>query len=212
MTNKHNSFINSLCDDIKTPCCKAPCPWRYIGAVVAISVVYSAVILTFVYGFREDILKQLENPFYIADVAVSILVGFFGLAVAFKSAIPGKVKKHHWVILFFMASLAACLALFSQCANTPEGYVLHGLDCFFHLGLLGLPPVLYAFYVLKKLAPTTPKRSSLYVALSGAFIGYGLLRLHCPDDATAHYLITHVGALVVYSAIAYALGRRILSW
>jgi hypothetical protein len=78
--------------------------------------------------------------------------------------------------------------------------------------MVGAVPAAAMVLMVRRGAPLTPRLTAFLGALAAAALAYVGLRLVHPQDAAFMVFVWQFGSVVVFAAVAGALGRWLLPW
>jgi hypothetical protein len=90
--------------------------------------------------------------------------------------------------------------------------VAEGLDCLKNVALLSLPPVVALALLMRRGAPTQPRRTALAAGLAAAGFGAFVFAFHCPHDDPLYIAVWYGGAVALVSGLARLILPRLTRW
>jgi hypothetical protein len=217
MTKDTEALIDSLAQGA-TPVKPMASPARLLAGLGALLVVYLAGTGCFL-GLRADIAAQLHRPFYVAELAMLILIAASSLASAIYLAFPDQYQ-HPFAGRLPLLCLAGFLLLLGAQVFLPSDPRMviplkaesHTMSCTVCIGFISLIPSALMFVMLKAGASARPMLSGTSVVLAAAAIGCLVIRLEEMNDSLAHLALWHYLPALVFAVIGAFLGKIFLRW
>jgi len=210
MTNQTDALIKTLSHDLKAVK-PLPSPWirtlRWIGILSP----YCAIAVLLLH-FVGKLPTPLMDTQFIFEQGFAILTGITAAMAAFASTIPGRGRSYlAWPLLPMLGWLAT---LGQACfRNTSGGISLqHNLLCLPFIVILGTPPAVILWMMLRRGAPLTPSWTAALGALAAAGFGNFCVRLVHAEDVSLMLIVWHLGGILIFTAAASAFGGRLLNW
>jgi len=210
MTRKTDNLIDALSRDLKavTP---LPQPWirtlRWLGILIPYCII--AVLLL---HFIGKLPSPLVDSQFLMEQSFAILTGITAAMAAFASTIPGRGRSYFaWPLIPLLGWLAT---LGQACfRNTSGGISLqHNLLCLPFIIILGTPPAIILWMMLRRGAPLTPSGTAALGALAAAGFGNFCVRLVHAEDVSLMLIVWHIGGIFLLTAATSAFGRFLLNW
>jgi hypothetical protein len=210
--NPMDDLIEQLAQQ-NQPLALAPPPWRISLEWVAAATLYLLIALL-VSGVRADLASQLEQFFFVAEIA--LLFAIF-LSTAFSSALlsfPDLHQKRLWAWLpaVFFGLFALLLLAAQQHDIPPAPQPLHSWQCCASILLMGLLPAAATLFALRRFAPIYRRAAGSTALLFAFSVGATWLRLHEANDSIAHLIEWHYLPMLGVGILGLALGKRVLKW
>lgn len=181
---------------------------KWIAAALAYLVVSLALG-----GLRPDLAQALQQPWFVAELALLLLLF---LATAMSAALLAFPDLHQKKVLayspatifamFALLMLAAWLAI--PAAALPE----HSWQCTLSILLFSLLPAAGVFYAMRNLASTRPQLAGMVALLFAFATGALWLRLHEVNDSISHVLLWHYLPMLAVGLLGLWLGKKLLKW
>ncbi|SIQ52884.1 DUF1109 domain-containing protein [Pseudacidovorax sp. RU35E] len=212
---KTDDLVNLLAQDA------APVPAgtasRRLWLALACSLPLSLLLMQAGYGVRGDLWRVMALPMLWVKLAVSLCVAVAGLLMVRRLASPGvRPGRAGWLAVVAVGLLWA-LAVW-RWIDMPQPVRMPALmgqtwrTCVVNIGLIGLPVFVAAFWMLRGMAATRPRRAGAAAGLLAGGAGATVYALHCPE-LTAPFLATwYVLGMLLPVAAGAALGPRLLRW
>ncbi|MFT7432750.1 MAG: hypothetical protein ACI9TY_000371 [Alphaproteobacteria bacterium] len=215
MTNEQKTadIIAKLSSEaaLKTP--PFPLKKAFAGLLV-FSFVYIAFVLHFFYGLRPDFMdKILMTSFLVELAAVFALIAVtYSLTVYYAPPRKAFKKQQFIFVALIIAVICALVCTFSEESMTAFDLNLIHSSCFASIIVFALPTAVIGFIILKKSATTNPEWLGFTTLLLAGTMGYLGVRLTCAMETMHHQICTHLLPVVLFTALGYFMGRKILSW
>lgn len=182
---------------------------KWGGAAAA----YLAVTLA-ISGLRADFAQALHNPWYVAELAVLLLIFIGAVNSAALLAFPDLHQKRAlayaplWLFALFSVLLAC--AWFADIPPAP--LPVHSWQCTLSITLVALLPAALTFHAMRSYASTHSQLAGSIALLSAFSIGALWLRLHEVNDSIYHVVLWHYLPMLAAGFAGLWLGRRLLRW
>ncbi len=209
-----DTLIERLSEDA-APVRRLPAPWLRALLWLLPGLAIIAAVVVAVKGLFDPRMVLADHRMVIEEAATLVTAVTAALA-AFQSTVPGASRRWLWVPL---APLAVWLASVGQ--GCIDDYIRLGMaglavrfdgGCMLPMVLIGFVPTIMIVVMLRRGAPLAPR---LTLALAGlavaALANFGLILFHT-GDVSIMVLVWHFGLVMVASAVAAALGPRVLGW
>lgn len=177
---------------------------------------FVVVFATRFFGFQPHFLEQLDNPRFVVELLLGLVIIVSSVAVAFKISRPGEESTgKYWVLLFialWVAAVTLTLWPLIQSGKTAGVWANITSTCFSTVFFLAIIPGAILFWMIRKLAPTSPCWTGALATLSGATLGTLILESHCVSADYLHTLLAHMAPVVFIMLIGALLGGWLLRW
>jgi hypothetical protein len=159
-----------------------------------------------------------RRPLPVVDVRFSleqifaILTGLTAAAAAFASVVPGRSRNY---LLWPVFPLIGWMATLGEgCIHNSENGISlqHNLLCFPFILILGTPPAILIWMMLRRGAPLVPHRTAALAAIAAAGVGNFCVRLVHAEDVSLLLVVWHLGGILLLTGIASMAGSRFLNW
>jgi hypothetical protein len=142
----------------------------------------------------------------------AVLTGLTAAAAAFASVVPGRSRSYLFWPLLPLAGWAATLG--EGCIhNSANGFSLHhNLLCFPYIVILGTPPAVLLWAMLRRGAPLAPRSTAALGAIAAAGLGNFCVRLVHAEDVSVMLVVWHMGGILLLTGIASMAGDHFLDW
>lgn len=210
MTPPTDKLIDALSHDLKavTP---LPRPWlrtlRWLGVLTP----YCAIAVVLLH-FIGKLPSPLVDSQFLLEQGFAILTGITAAMAAFASTIPGRGRSY---LAWPLVPLFGWLAVLGQACfrNSSGGISLqHNLLCLPFIIILGTPPAIILWMMLRRGAPLTPSRTAALGALAAAGFGNFCVRFVHAEDVSLMLIVWHMGGILLLTAATSASGRFLLNW
>jgi len=210
MTTRTETLINDLSRDLKsvTP---LPRPWLRTLRWLGILIPYCALAVLILH-FSGTLPAPVMDSQFVLEQIFAILTGITAAMAAFASTIPGRGRGYlAWPLIPMLGWLAT---LGQACFRpTTGGFSFqHNLLCLPFIIILGTPPAIILWSMLRRGAPLTPSSTAALGALAAAGVGNFCVRLVHAEDVSLMLVVWHVGGIFVLTAATSAFGRSLLNW
>jgi len=210
MTIRTESLISDLSHDLKSvkPLQR---PWLRTLRWFGILIPYCALAVLVLHFFGKLPTPVVDSQF-VWEQIFAILTGITAAMAAFASTIPGRGRGYlAWPLVPMLGWLATLgQACFRQ---TTGGFSFqHNLLCLPFIVILGTPPAIILWTMLRRGAPLTPAGTAALAALAAAGVGNFCVRLVHAEDVSVMLVVWHVGGIFVLTAVTSAFGRSLLNW
>ncbi len=190
---------------------------RRLGLALACSLPLSLLILQWDYGVRGDLWRVMALPMLWVKLAVPLAVAAAGLLMLRRLASPGVGPgRSGWLAAAAIGLLWALAAWrwveMPQAARMPALMGQTWRTCVVNIGLIGLPVFVAAFWMLRGMAATRPRRAGAAAGLLAGGAGAAVYALHCPELTAPFLAIWYVLGMLLPAAVGAALGPRLLRW
>jgi hypothetical protein len=180
---------------------------RWAGILIP----YGAIAILLLHFIGKLPLPAVNSQFLL-EQGFALLTGITAAMAAFASVVPGKSKSYLTWPLIPMAGWL--LTLGEACfRNSAEGISLqHNLLCLPFILILGTPPAVILWMMLRRGAPLTPSWTAALGALAAAGFGNFCVRLVHAEDVSLMLIVWHIGGIFLLTALTSIAGRRLLNW
>lgn len=191
----------------------APHPYMLGAGLIGATAAYLAVLLAFS-GLRPDLACALAQPWFIAEIAVLLLILVSTTLSAALLAFPDLHQKRIPAILpaFIFALLWLAILLAWHADNPPAPLPVHSFECSLSIALSALLPAAWTFYTLRKYACTHYYWAGGIAVLSAFSTGALWLRLHEINDSIPHVVEWHYLPMIAAGMLGVWLGKLLLRW
>ena len=174
------------------------------------------IIALMVSGSRPDLLQQLQQPLFVAELIV-----LFGLLVtaALSTAVLAFPDLHQqraqaffplWMIMLLVLVLA--IAWLTHTHTPKPALHTHSVQCTLALLLFSLLPSVAIFYAVRRLACTRPQQAGSMALLFAFSTGALWLRLYEANDSISHIIGWHYLPMIGVGVFGWAIGKSLLKW
>lgn len=185
-------------------------------AIPAALLLLSVVLIA--YGLRADADAIGFWPVW-GPASVMVAAAYVILVLALVQRAPESSMSRVWWIALPLAAIALQIggAYWTHASSgSPEAGPTSSV-CFWHVSLLGVPPVLVVLWLLSRGLPLRPKIAGLLAGLGAGFLSEGVYRLHCGLSHPGHIIVWHTGAVLVMGLLGLLAGlwwerRQIHRW
>jgi len=210
MTRRTDNLIDALSRDLKavTP---LPRPWirtlRWLGILIP----YCAIAVMLLH-FIGKLPSPVVDSQFLMEQSFAILTGITAAMAAFASTIPGQGRSYlAWPLIPLLGWLAT---LGEACFRNTSGGISfqHNLLCLPFIIILGTPPAIILWMMLRRGAPLTPSWTAALGALAAAGFGNFCVRFVHAEDVSLMLIVWHIGGIFLLTATTSAFGRFLLNW
>jgi hypothetical protein len=182
---------------------------KWMGAAAA----YLAVSLA-VSGLRPDLAQALQQPWYVAELAMLLLMFVATAISAALLSFPDLYQKHALAFSpVAVFALFVLLMLFAWNADSPPAPLpVHSWQCTLSITLFSLLPAAWTFYAMRKYASTHYRWAGSIALLSAFSVGALWLRLHEVNDSIYHVMVWHYLPMLAAGLAGLWLGKKLLKW
>jgi len=168
-------------------------------------------------GLNPQLAQAAQWPMFWVKLAFAAAVAAAAFAVALRLARPGVPVRRAagaLAIPFVAIWLLAAAALLASVPGEREALVLGSTwsACPLNIGMLSLPALVLALWVLRGLAPTRLRLAGAAAGLLAGCLGATVFTLHCSEMAAPFIGTWYVLGMLVPTVIGAALGSRVLRW
>lgn len=168
-------------------------------------------------GLRADIAVAIRRPGVVADLLLSLAIASTASYAAFYVSVPGRSARIAW---WCVPPLLTWLALMGwNCAQTDGSAASASVLAIFDRGVcaaaitaIGIPVALLTYVSTRFATATRPHLAAGLGALAATSLASFAVSLHHSGETAPMVLIWHGGAVLAFSALAAAAGRRVFSW
>ena len=211
MTKNIDQLIVNLSSEPK-PARKAQHPavlfitW-FIGACI-----YVGLLVALHYTPRPDLAHKLMQPLFLGEFVTLILLSATTSLSATILSFPDLYQKR-WIALLPIAVFALfVLVIFLEWLGDRMPMPQHGMDCCAEITLAAMPPALWMFARIRRMAPVHPQLAGSCAVLSSFSIGALVLRIAEPTDSIPHLIVWHYLPMIGIGIMGLWLGRKIFKW
>jgi hypothetical protein len=210
MTTKTEALIENLTRDLKAV---EPLrgPWirtlRWLGILIP----YCAIAVLLLH-FVGKLPAPLVDSQFLLEQGFAILTGITAAMAAFASTVPGRSRSY---LVWPLLPMFGWLATLGQACfrNSSSGLSFqHNLLCLPFIIMLGTPPAVILWMMLRRGAPLTPSWTAALGALAAAGFGNFCVRLVHAEDVSLMLIVWHIGGVFVLAAATSTFGQSLLNW
>ena len=165
-------------------------------------------------GLRPDLAQALQQPWFIAELVVLLLIFIAGSLGAALLSFPDMYQKRRLALApLWMFALFVLLMLFAWRADSPPAPLPeHSLLCTTCIVLLALLPAAWTFYTMRKFASTHCRWAGGIAVVSAFSVGALWLRLYEVNDSILHVIEWHYLPMLAFGIIGLWIGKLLLKW
>ncbi|MEO6363041.1 MAG: DUF1109 domain-containing protein [Caldimonas sp.] len=190
---------------------------RRLGAAVAAGAVLSAALVALLLGPRQDMAAAVLLPGFWIKLAFPVGLAMAALAATCRLARPGMaLGSAGWFLatpLLVVVALGVAGVLAAPAGS--RGALVQGhsaMACLASIVLLALPVGGLTLMALRTLAPTRPSVAGACAGLLAGAVAASVYAFHCDEMAAPFIAVWYLLGIAVPTAIAAALGPRLLRW
>ncbi len=211
MTNIEN-LIDKLAQDgakVKT----APHPLMLSVKWIGWALAYLGVALM-LSGLRPDWMQKLQEPLFVAEVAVLAAIFITASISAAVLAFPDLHQMRLVALSPLIAFVALLIILFVawRADIPPSPLPRHSFECCLSIMLLAVLPAIWIFTQMRRLASTHQGMAGCVAMLAAFSVGALWIRLYEQNDSILHVIEWHYLPMLGFAAIGVWLGKRVLKW
>jgi len=208
-----NDIINRLATEAKPV--TQPNPWRMLSLWLFATLISSMGLMGLM-GLRPDLAVQLQQPLFLLEVGTLLTLILSTALAAVWLSFPDQ-RQQPWVCRLPLLPLAFYLALMGYRLAVPEATMPplekeNGINCGLCLILYALVPATFLFFLVRRAATTTPRRTGMIAMLAAASIGHLVLKFIEPNDAVQHAIVWHITPVLLLGFMGGLLGKKYLAW
>ncbi len=210
--SEHRQLIDSLVADLE-PRRRAPRPWLIALAWVLPAALFVVAVTGLAGPLRPTALSQLASePRFLLETLLGAAAIGAAAVVAFYSAVPGALPRTGYAAALGLMGLWLLNYVVGLAYPALESSMLGKRDhCVLESFIYGVPPLVAALLLLRRLYPLQPLRSAALAGLVAGMLPALYMQIACMY-APAHILQFHIlpGMIVALVAplLMLALGRR----
>ncbi|MDE2576745.1 MAG: DUF1109 domain-containing protein [Rhodospirillales bacterium] len=210
---KTEQLVEHLAAEV-TPVRRIARPAARLTAWLAISVP-AAALVAWGFGLRPDLAARLAEPAFLLEVGAAVLTALVGAYAALCAGLPDQPG---WKLWLPLAPMALWLGVLSrQCVDIAVRMGWDGLRvssdamCLPAIAMGGLVPVIAILALLRRGGHFRIMHACLCGALGAAALGAAALRFYHTEDAAIMVIVWQLGSVALFSLVAGAIGRRVVS-
>ncbi len=208
---KTDALIHDLTKNLQ-PVQPLQAPWIRVLKWLAVLIPYSIVAILVIHFLSRRPLPVVDLRF-ILEQTFAILSGLTAAAAAFASVVPGRSRNYLLWPLFPFVGWMATLGEGCIRSSAISGISLsHNLLCFPFILILGTPPAILLWIMLRRGAPMVPESTAALGAIAAAGVGNFCVRLVHAEDVSVMLVVWHMGGILLLTGIAALTGDRFLNW
>lgn len=188
-------------------------PYRLCLKLMAAAFIYLALSLTLA-GLRPDLAQTFTQPWFVAEIAVLLLILVATTLSAALLAFPDLHQKRLLAVAPTWAfGLFWLVIVFAWHADNPRAPLpVHSFECTLSIALVSVAPAAWTFFALRRYASTHHYWAGGIALLSAFSIGALWLRLHEVNNSIPHVVEWHYLPLIAAGALGVWLGKLLLKW
>lgn len=199
---KHSSPVKRIGDPVIRFYC-----WAVVaGVCVTIGVA--------VLGLRQDLSFIWQNPKFLLQVALTLVLGTVSGRAAFVLSVPHQARRS-WVLFSVFVSLLCLIwavILTVMLFLSGSGQAGPGVSCLRDIVVIGVAPGFLLFCMLRKAAPLQIGTVGFLAAMAMAALGALGTQLVCRNDGPLHILLWHYVPTLVVGVFGILLGQLLFRW
>jgi hypothetical protein len=169
-------------------------------------------------GFREDILVQLERPFFTLEILLLAFLLITSSVACILAMYPDAYQKPWmlklpYTVFALLLGLTAIQFLLPQDARMvmPEAGS-HTIECSVYIAIAALVPSAVMVALIRKGASIRQFHAGAFAVLAASAIGCLTLRLAEPIDPVMHLVCWHYLPTLLFASLGAVAGKYILKW
>lgn len=207
-----DELISKLAQDAP-PVKTAPHPLVLSLQWMAVAGVYLGISLA-VSGLRPDLMLKLQEPLFVAEIAM--LASIF-VATSLSAALLSFPDLHQMRRVALAPAipfaLFALLIFFAWRADSPPAPLpTHNMECTLSIVLIAILPAIWTLYVMRKFASTHHHWAGSIALLFAFSVGALWLRLYESNDSIMHVIAWHYLPMIFIGLLGMWLGKIFLKW
>jgi hypothetical protein len=192
--------------------CNQTTPVRIFGRWLVGSMA-SVVVMLAIFGLRADLAEKFTDSYFVAEIFTLMLIVISMAFAAATLSFPDNYQRKYIFFLPPISLVSFVISLgFAYLEKPAEALPEHSFICLFCITMFSMIPAAWAFYLLRKQAPTHLKMAGSTALLAACSIGALTLRLSEKTDSIQHLVLWHYLPMVGYAIIGAWLGKRFLKW
>ncbi len=212
---KTDDLIKNL--SVKLPGSHKPGFTRGLMFIWMAATIAMLAISFYLMPIRPDFADRSQAPFFRAETAVFLFTFLAAAVVAYRSSIPGLLSKRDQLIglIFLIATTALVVSRLSFTALHAEWLG----EMSFYRGRCG--PILFMLGAIegaltlalaRRLAPTRPAYTALWLGLSAGTMGLFFMQFICDHENFLHLAIWHLTPVILLAGVSAIVGKKFLRW
>ena len=185
-----------------------PAPWVR-AAEVGVWGAAALLLVPALFGLRHDAAALGFLMMWGAGIA-EVVAGLLVVAVAMAEGIPGAglspLRRGLALLGGIVVQGGVALLTWMRAPAGPESVSHAGASCFAMQGMLGLPALALAVWLLVRALPVRPRWAGALAGLGAGLVADGVWHLVCPVCDLHHVLVWHGGATAAMIAAGFLLG------
>ncbi len=186
--------------------------WLLLPALVT-----SLVVLVWSICMRPDLMAAVGAPLVALKTLLPIALAALAATVALRLLRPGgrvgRVARASWGA----PGIVVLAMLYALAGNDPSAWSMLATGktvtkCLVMIPALAVPPLLAAFVIARRGAPTDPARTGAMLGLMAGALSTAIYSLHCNEDSPLFYGIWYVLGILAVTGAGTLLGPRLLRW
>lgn len=179
---------------------------------IAAAAAYLGISLL-VSGLRPDLAQAMQQPWYLVELALLLLLFLATATSAALLAFPDLHQKKVLAISPAVVFAIFVLLILAAWIDIPEASLpVHNWQCTLSITLFSILPATWTLYAMRNYASTHAGWSGSIAVLSAFSVGALWLRLHEVNDSIEHVLLWHYLPMLAIGLIGWQLGQRWLKW
>lgn len=207
-----DQLVAELAEDAATI---KPAPHPYLLSLkwIIAATVY-LVISLLLSGLRPDLAQAFQQPWFIAEIVVLLLIFIASSISAALLAFPDLHQKRGLALApWWIFALFVLVMMFAWRADSPPALLPeHSFQCTICIILLALLPAAWMFFAMRKIASTHYQWAGSIAVLSAFSVGALWLRLHEANNSIVHVAQWHYLPMLAFGIIGLWLGKLLLKW
>lgn len=192
-------------------------PLRDLTVASAAAVGSAFALMLLLLGPRPDLWAAMSHPLFQQKVVALGLLAALSTALAYRCGLPGR-ELGRWRTARLAPLLWLLVATGATLATAPEGgrvalfWSSSIMVCLIMVPVLSIVPALAFLWMLRRSAPTDPKRAALAVGWAAGGTGALAYALYCSADQPGYVMLWYGLAIAIVVALVRLLGARALRW
>ena len=157
-------------------------------------------------GPRPDLDAKLQDPWFVLGLVTLAAAAAFTTLMAFRCAVPGRTPSRADGLVALVAIAGA--AVVAGLVTVPEPAAEEGWHCALRTILIATIPWGILLVAIRRGAPVRVVTAAVYAATAAVLCTTTMLRFACPADGSGHWLVWHLGVVLLGVLLATPFATR----
>jgi hypothetical protein len=165
-------------------------------------------------GPRADLAASVRSAAFLSRLGIALTVGLLAASASLVLGVPGAERDalHRAAPLLAVAAWLLMLGAPVLAGDASASRLADAFEwaCAGRVALLGIPPGVALYLMLRRAAPLRAGWTGSLAALGAAAVGAAAVQCVCPVNSPAHLLVAHAIPVLIIAVAGIVIGRLAL--